>query len=873
MMNDLFLKISRMAPPILFILSAFISILLSILFVFGMSLFFFGNLHSDYLILGILAGFLVSFPINFIFIQFLKKIKYDEMKFVELIDNSPDGILIHNGKEVVFTNRKMLSILHQENRTKKTEPEEITNFFRKYLNQTEKNPNDSEPDEYKITCLDGKEIEVEIRTNRIYFRNENCTQYIIRDISEKKIKEKGLAFQYKISDILYRAKDRKDAIREILNALFHLSNWKTGSFWELNLKTNRLEWFSSHNFAGSQFPVFQTQTENFSFRKGDGLIGLVWKYQKPVWVDDLRNYKDFLRLATALDDNLKSAFAFPVKYNEEFYGVMECFSDHIKPLNRDIIDMFQSVSQEIGRFFHHKKEEAVVYKLNQAIHSSPVAMMLTSIEGDIDYINPQFTDLTGFQNEDVLGKNPRIFKSGFTGHSEYKEFWDKILSGKKWSGLWYNRRRTEEIYLEKETVAPIFDKNGDLTNFVATKEDFTNQLKLREAILEAKEIAEKANRAKSDFLACMSHEIRNPLTTLIGMISLLEGTPLNAKQQKFLNIAETSGNHLMQLINNILDFSKIEAGKIELENTEFHLREVVSNAIELLYYSADQKGLILGYSISPGVEPFLKGDSFRLTQILLNLIGNAIKFTQTGSVRLEIRKDSEIENKTRLIFDVIDTGIGISDENLSKLFIPFSQTESSISKNYGGTGLGLSITKNLIELMNGTISVKHNENGGTIFSFTAEFEIQSAISNSGVSTLDNKIDFGTNNRMGHKILVAEDDSLNKLVIQEVLSELGYYSDIVSTGKELLELLVKNEYSMVLMDLTLPEMDGFEVARMIRDKTFTGYNHTIPIVAFTGSALREDREKCFKAGMNDILLKPYRLNDLENMLNKWIRIGS
>lgn len=375
-----------------------------------------------------------------------------------------------------------------------------------------------------------------------------------------------------------------------------------------------------------------------------------------------------------------------------------------------------------------------------------------------------------------------------------------------------------------------------------------------EELRKALDLAQEANKAKTNFLATMSHEIRTPMNGVLGMISLLLDTSLNEEQQFFARVVESSAKTLLEIINDILDISKLEAGKVILEIIPFNLKELVESIRVLTQELAAKKKLSLIIEFDSKIPSTFLGDPTRLRQVILNLTTNAIKFTEKGSVTIRVCKHNEFDNHLSMRFEVIDTGIGISKKNQIKLFAQFSQVDSSITRKYGGSGLGLAICRNIVTLMNGEIGYEGEEGKGSCFWFTAVFgKAEVAQKSKGVY-----VDEFEMQQQKLKILVAEDNEVNQLVIKTMLTKIGHDVTIVNNGLEALNNVQQNEYNLVLMDMQMPVMDGLEATKQIRKLPTI---RRVPIIALTANAMTGDREKCLEAGMNGYLSKPINKEEL------------
>ena len=381
-------------------------------------------------------------------------------------------------------------------------------------------------------------------------------------------------------------------------------------------------------------------------------------------------------------------------------------------------------------------------------------------------------------------------------------------------------------------------------------------------LIKTREEAEQASKAKSDFLAMMSHELRTPMNGVLGMLQLLETTEMSQEQAEYTALATESTEHLLKVINDILDFSRIERDALELECIAFNLLELLQSSVQVFLHSAQQRGLQLHLETPPGLEQIeVRGDPTRIGEILVNLLGNALKFTEEGSIHVQVRWQPLDEQVLWLTCSVQDSGIGISPERLEHMFDAFQQADTSISRRYGGTGLGLPIARTLAERMGGTLTARSEAGQGS--TFTLEIPLPFSQQNPRPVLLERETSGDDN---GHLVLLVEDNPVNQTVIEAMLRSLGYQVCLVADGAQALHHAEHFAYSAILMDCRLPIMDGYEATRQIR--ALAG-KQQLPIIALTANALQGDREACLAAGMNDYLAKPFKRADLQRILQRWL----
>jgi PAS domain S-box-containing protein len=473
-----------------------------------------------------------------------------------------------------------------------------------------------------------------------------------------------------------------------------------------------------------------------------------------------------------------------------------------------------------------KKAEEQLLKLSQAVEQSPTSIFLTDTSGNIDYANPKALETSGFEISEIIGKNISVFSLGEKPNSGYLGLWETISSGNEWRGEFHNKKKNGELYWESASVSPITNHNGDITHYLAIKEDITEHKQILDDLIVAKEKAEESNRLKTSFLQNMSHEIRTPMNGILGFAGLLKNPTLSGeKRDEFIDIVELNGQRLLTTINDIIEISKIEAGTVETNLKVESIEDIMQSHFNFFNSEIERMGLNLNITYLDEIkQEHIIVDRYKVDSIFINLINNAKKFTKQGGIEIGCYRDGNF-----IVFYVKDTGIGIAVEKHEAIFERFVQADQAITSGYEGSGLGLSISKAYVEMLGGEIWLESITNNGSTFYFSMPYMPM----NDGLRAISRQIDEPTFHiDSSIQILIAEDDEVSYLFLDTLLSEYGMESIHAVDGGEAVETLSKNQnISLILMDLKMPGMDGFEATRQIRQ-----FNKTIPIIAQTAYAL-------------------------------------
>jgi len=567
------------------------------------------------------------------------------------------------------------------------------------------------------------------------------------------------------------------------------------------------------------------------------------------------------RVQAELEDSLKAE-----KHNLEIHvneRTIELSAANLKAESDagDLLIAKEQAESDAGDLLIAKEQaESAKFALDQ--HS---LVSIADLKGNILYVNDKFVDVSGYQESELIGKKHSILNSNDQPKSYWLKMHKTVLAGNVWHDEVRNRAKNGSYYWVDTTIVPTYDDDKKIIGFTSIRTDVTQQKEILDKLAIAKEQAESATEAKTQFLATMSHEIRTPMNGVIGMTNLLLDSPLNKEQHNFAKTVKYSAESLLTVINDILDFSKVEAGKLELEPLEFDLALLLHDVGSSIAFQAHNKNieLICPANVIPN-QSFI-ADPGRIRQILNNLIGNAVKFTSEGEVSVCCKIQKNTDQRTKLLFEITDTGIGLSDKQQSNLFERFTQADNSTTRKFGGTGLGLSISKQLVELMNGEIGCKSAEGKGSTFWFTIEVvETSTPRPNKTFDNLKNK-----------KILVVDDNSTNRALLGELLTKWQVEHTLVDGGHKALEKLTEESskgspYHIAILDMQMPQMDGFTLGTKIKNDS--KLTKDTRLMMLTSQGKRGDADRLKAAGFNGYLNKPIDQTVLYNTLMTMLGIN-
>lgn len=534
---------------------------------------------------------------------------------------------------------------------------------------------------------------------------------------------------------------------------------------------------------------------------------------------------------------------------------------------------FNSMTNSLTNLINENKAiEAHLRELSLVASESDNAIFICNHEGYIEWVNKAFTTISGYSPDEIIGTRAEVLSPNniSTGLDPSSKRFEEMLAERK-SVRYENENITKQgvRYWIITTLSPIFDDQGNLHKVIAMDVDVTKIKRSEIAMQKAKELAEASEKAKQLFLANMSHEIRTPMNAIIGFTELLQETNLDPEQKESLEAIKSSGENLLVLINDILDLAKIEANQIEFESIPFNIRDLAHGVCKMFTPKAASKNLNCELNIHEDIPEYLIGDPYRLNQIFINILSNAIKFTHVGSVTFSIDCEPINDSEVLLKFFIQDTGIGIPPHKQHLVFSNFTQASEGITRKFGGTGLGLSIVKQLVSHQNGTIELQSVENEGSIFSVAIPYKIASEdeAQSSKLRNTNHQNTLINRGVKGKLILIVEDNPVNQLLATRILTKLGYEIEVAENGKIAVEKTKNKLFDVILMDLQMPDLDGFQATTIIRTKG--NLNNQTPIIAMTAHVLPGEKERCIKSGMNNYISKPFATKELNALIMSYL----
>jgi|GEM_PF-660141 len=715
-----------------------------------------------------------------------------------------------------------------------------------------------------------------------HFGNVVSVMTISHDITHRKLSEAQIlklnriyAVLSNINQAIVRIHETKEILTEACRIAVDYGKFKMAWIGLVNLQTNKVDVVASNGVSGRYLKKINIDLNGELRSRGPS--GTTITTGKHMISNDIANDDSMIPWRNdAIKYGYKSSASFPLIVFDKIVGAFSIYSIETNFFHKDYIKLLDEIAKDISfalEFIEtetkRKHVEDSLQKFKLATEQSPALIVITDIDGNIEYVNPKFTEISGYSFEEVRGQNPRILKTGEMSKDAYKILWETILTGAIWRGEFHNRRKNGTLYWESASISSIKDSDGKITHFIGVKADITEQKRLEQDLREAKEKAEEMSRLKSSLLLNMSHELRTPMNGILGFAGLLKEQPLDHDSLKMVDIISSSGRRLMTTLNSILDLAQVEAGKQNVQVVPVHLSESIRK-IQLPYIEqAEEKHLTFISNVEENLYSLLDERLFQ--NVIHHLLDNAIKFTESGRISLILKKDEQKEKSFATII-VKDTGIGIQSNKSHLIFDAFRQGSEGIGRSYEGPGLGLTLCKKFVELLNGFITVDSIPDIGS--TFTVRLPLYSMTTDdllfkpvtSEIRVLKEPSEF-LKDKEKPRVLIVEDNEANCELMEIYLSKFCQ-TDKVHSGRQAVKFAFMNQYDLILMDINLgPDMDGIQATKEIR--MIENYQ-SVPIIAVTGFSTAEEKAKILSNGLDRFLTKPFTREELLRVVESIIR---